>query len=382
MSQNYHLFKEEKIAGRYITNQHIEPILKSLSSQFFVEVIGQSVLEKPIYSVKIGSGKIKIFMWSQMHGNESTTTKALFDFFNFLESDVAEAKTIKENCTLLCIPILNPDGATLYTRENANEIDLNRDAIDLSQPESNILRQLFNNFNPNFCFNLHDQRTIYAAGNTVNPATVSFLAPAFNEARDISATRNKAISIIVEMNDELQKHIPNQVGRFDDTYNGNCVGDTFQSLQVPTILFESGHFQNDYQREETRKYIFLALKVAVSSIAKNTFENDVIAKYLSIPQNNVHFNDFIYRNVRFICNSLNIITTFALDFSECLENGIIVFKAYFTEIDMSITNVGHVDVDVKEALYSDNLNKMPEIGQIANFSIGNNIVFKNGIFQS
>ena len=176
--------KQQQLFGRYVTNKHIEPILETLSNVFEVSTIGNSVNKKPIYAVKIGTGSKKIFMWSQMHGNESTTTKALFDLFNFLKQDSEEANKIKKEFTLLCIPILNPDGAEVYTRVNATEIDLNRDSVNLSQPESQLLREMFDDFNPNYCFNLHDQRTIFAAGNTKNPATVSFLAPAYNEARE------------------------------------------------------------------------------------------------------------------------------------------------------------------------------------------------------
>jgi hypothetical protein len=42
-----------------------------------------------------------------------------------------------------------------------------------------------------------------------------------------------------------RKYIPGQVSRFDDGFNINCIGDKFQS-HVPTILFEAGHFQDDY----------------------------------------------------------------------------------------------------------------------------------------
>ncbi|WP_394759270.1 M14 family zinc carboxypeptidase, partial [Flavobacterium sp.] len=161
--------KEQKLFGRYITNNHVEPVLENLSDVFDVSTIGLSVNKKPIYTIRIGTGKTKIFLWSQMHGNESTTTKALFDLFNFLKEDSDEAKKIKKEFTLLCIPILNPDGAEAYTRENANEVDLNRDSVNLSQPESQLLRKTFERFMPNYCFNLHDQRTIYAAGETRNP---------------------------------------------------------------------------------------------------------------------------------------------------------------------------------------------------------------------
>jgi hypothetical protein len=54
--------------------------------------------------------------------------------------------------------MLNPDGAALY-RENANKVDLNRDSKHLQSRVS--LRAVFE-FKPDYCFNLHDQRTILA----------------------------------------------------------------------------------------------------------------------------------------------------------------------------------------------------------------------------
>ena len=61
-----------------------------------------------------------------MHGNESTTTKALFDVLNvFADDDSKDVKKILNDCTIAIIPMLNPDGAKAYTRTNANDIDLN-----------------------------------------------------------------------------------------------------------------------------------------------------------------------------------------------------------------------------------------------------------------
>ncbi|WP_309597383.1 M14 family zinc carboxypeptidase [Flavobacterium davisii] len=170
----YLKYKEKSISGRYLTNTHLERVLKELSPRFQKTILGQSVEGRPIYSVTFGTGTTKIFMWSQMHGNESTTTKALFDFFKFLDSNDSLAKAIAEACTLFIIPIVNPDGAAAYTRVNANQIDLNRDSVALTQPESQILRKVFQEFKPDFCFNLHDQRTIFGVGNLDKPATISF----------------------------------------------------------------------------------------------------------------------------------------------------------------------------------------------------------------
>ena len=235
--------KEQQLFGRYITNSMIEPLLNKLPKNAKVSVEGLSVEKRSIYSIKLGTGKKRILLWSQMHGNESTTTKALFDIINTLQKQ----NSILESCTLLIIPILNPDGAEAYTRLNANEVDLNRDAQALTQPESKVLRDCFERFQPNFCFNLHGQRTIYSVAKTNKSATLSFLSPAEDAERSITKTRKIAMELIVAMNKNLQKLIPEQIALYDDGFNHNCVGDTFQSLGVPTILFEAGHYKDDYE---------------------------------------------------------------------------------------------------------------------------------------
>jgi hypothetical protein len=69
--------KEQSITGRYLPLESIEPILQRLNTDNQLSVV--KISKKPIYRYQI-EGKIKILLWSQMHGNESTTTKALFDF--------------------------------------------------------------------------------------------------------------------------------------------------------------------------------------------------------------------------------------------------------------------------------------------------------------
>ncbi|CAH8285580.1 zinc carboxypeptidase [Mariniflexile fucanivorans] len=291
-------YKEQGLNHRYITNKHIEPLLKNMANKLQVETIGASVLNQHIYGVKIGHGDKRILMWSQMHGNESTTTKALFDLLNTLLSDDLSVKNILNSCTLYIIPILSPDGAQAYTRINANQIDLNRDAQDLTQPESKVLRSAFEAFKPHYCYNLHGQRTIFSAGKTNNPATVSFLAPAQDKACTITPNRKIAMEIIAVMDKALQELIPHQVGVYDDAFNINCVGDTFQSENVPTILFEAGHYPNDYAREETRSFIYIAYIASLDYISKNEVTGVHYDSYLKIPENEKLFLDIIIKNAK------------------------------------------------------------------------------------
>lgn len=292
----YDTYKESALFDRYIHTKTILPLLQKQPLQYKLEAIGASVNDETIYALTFGSGPKKILMWSQMHGNESTTTKALFDIFNFLNSDHDLAKSILSSCTIKVIPILNPDGAKAYTRLNANGIDLNRDAQNLSQPESNVLKTVFNAFKPDFCFNLHGQRTIFSAGKSNRPATVSFLAPAQDQQCTITGNRKRAMEIIAVMNANLQLQIPNQVGLYDDAFNNNCVGDTFQSHNIPTLLFEAGHYKNDYSRDLVRSYIFQSLLVAIQYIASVDVEGRAYKPYLDIPMNEKLFYDIIIRN--------------------------------------------------------------------------------------
>jgi hypothetical protein len=231
-----------------------------------------------------------------MHGNESTTTKAVVDFMNFLVSSSIQSKTILEATSLYIIPMLNPDGANAYTRVNANKVDLNRDAKSLSQPESLVLRRLYDTISPDFCFNLHDQRTIFNVGSTNKPATVSFLSPAENKERTITPKRSIGMQLIASMNAMLQEIIPGQVGRYDDSFNDNCVGDTFQMLGTPTVLFEAGHYPNDYKREKTRTFIFYSLLQGLQTIADNKVSNYSVEQYIAIPENNKQFFDILIKN--------------------------------------------------------------------------------------
>ena len=370
--------KENSLAGRYITLTAIEPLFQKLNSNNQVKEIGKSVLGKSIYSYELGTGKTKIYLWSQMHGNESTTTKALFDFFNLLNDGSPLADKLLKAFTFLSIPILNPDGAALYTRENANNIDLNRDSLSLSQPESQILRKTFNEFKPHYCFNLHDQRTIFGVANSGKPATLSFLAPAYNEEREINKTRLSAIQVIAAINEELQDYLPNQIGRFDDSFNINCIGDMFQSLGVPTILFEAGHFQNDYQREETRKFVFMALLSSFEYLSENVIVVKGIDKYLNIPQNKVVFYDYIYKNIKINYDGIEKITKFAVQYKEELIENQICFQAYIVEIGELKQFYGHFEYDAGNLLYTDDDTNIPKLNQKADFYLGKNIKIVNG----
>ena len=341
------------IQGRYITNDHLNIFISALSKSFKVITIGKSVRDESIKSITFGNGPTRILMWSQMHGNESTTTKAVIDLLNYLQQDNVDSLEIAKKCTLRIIPILNPDGARDYTRVNANGIDLNRDAQELSQPESRILKKEYDSFLPDFCFNLHDQRTIFNVGKTNKPATVSFLAPAFDVERNNSPSRKLSMQLIAAMNTKLQELIPGQVGRYDDGFNANCVGDAFQMKETPTILFEAGHYHEDYERENTREFIYYALLKGINTILLNEVEDYTIDQYLAIPENGKQFVDILIKKSRHENDNDTLKSTYSVQYKEVLERGKVVFnpiKHIYETTPLEIFGHKMFNLDIKEDL--------------------------------
>ena len=335
--------KTPELHGRYITNSHIEPCLHKLLKPL-KKILGYSVENRPIYSLTYGHGAVKVLLWSQMHGNESTSTKALFDCFNLFETGNKTAKRLLEHCTLVIIPILNPDGAERYTRLNANLVDLNRDAQDLTQPESELLRQAYYKEKPDYCFNLHGQRTLFSAGQTNNVATLSFLSPAQDSERTLTPNRKAAMVIISEINKLLQDEIPNGIGRYNDGFNLNCVGDTFQNFGVPTLLYEAGHYVNDYNREEVRRLMFIAILKGLDVIV-DKFELENYESYFAIPENGKCFNDIIIRNVKL--SGVEELVDVALQYKEVLISSELQFIPVVNAISDLKTKFGHKEIDAK-----------------------------------
>ena len=293
-----------------------------------------------------------------MHGNESTTTKALFDLFNTFLDTNSELSHILEACTFYIIPILNPDGALAYTRINANEVDLNRDAQNLTQPESMALRKVFESFKPHFCYNLHGQRTIFSAGTTNKSATVSFLAPAQDDACTITSNRKVAMEVIGVMNEALQSIIPNQVGVYDDAFNLNCVGDTFQSENVATILFEAGHFMNDYGREKTRELIYTSYVTSLNYISGKEVNGSGYKSYFNIPENNKCFFDVIIRNAK-VNNEL---VDIGIQFQERLIDNKIEFIPKVEKIENLDGFYGHREIEANGFEVLDARGKLLKLG--------------------
>ena len=179
------------------------------------------------------------------------------------------------------------------------------------------------------------------SGKTNKPASVSFLAPAQDKACTITPNRKVAMEIIGVMNNVLQEVIPNQVGVYDDAFNLNCVGDTFQSENIPTILFEAGHYNNDYAREKTREFIYMAYLASLHYISLNEVTGTHYESYMKIPENEKLFFDVIIKNAKIKTNIEEPIVDIGILYQEKLVDGKINFLPKIEKIENLDLYYGH-----------------------------------------
>ena len=268
-----------------------------------VDEVGRSSNDLEIYQVEWGKGKIKIFMWSQMHGDEPTATSALIDMFAFLEKNRKKKKWVRElekTLTIRAVPMLNPDGSELFKRGNQQGIDINRDARDLNTPEATLLMRLRNEFEPEIGFNLHNQQELTTVGRTFKQASISVLAVRANPETEISEGQKRNTRICSLIIGGLNQFIEGNIGRYDGSYTENAFGDTFSDLGTPVILIETGALSGKDEMFLT-KLNFVAFLTALQSLVDGNEASAKTDLYDNLPENGGgRLHDYIFRNAAIV----------------------------------------------------------------------------------
>ena len=301
--ESYQDYKEVSLEDRRIKHKDIVPLIKKWQGHDLFEVnkVGTSIEGRDLYLISAGSGETDVFLWSQMHGDESTATMAVFDILNFLADDSfqQEKEEMLQQVKLHFLPMLNPDGAEVFQRRNTLGIDVNRDALRLQSPEAQTLKRVRDSLDADFGFNLHDQSRYYNAEGSENTATISFLAPAYNYEKSINEVRGNAMKLIVQMNELLQEYAPGKVARYNDDFEPRAFGDNIQKWGTSTVLIESGGFPEDREKQEIRKFNFLAILAAIFSISEEDYKSAAISEYSKIPENDSKLFDLKITGVQY-----------------------------------------------------------------------------------
>jgi hypothetical protein len=236
-----------------------------------LEEVGSSFLGRSIQMLSLGNGDKKILLWSQMHGDEPSATPALLDMAHYLLEHAEEPspKSILESFTLLVIPMLNPDGAEIYDRRNAQAIDINRDALNLVTPEGRLLKKVRDEHEPMLGFNLHDQNRRKSVGDTGILATNAVLAVAGDPDNTLTPGRLRAKRACAAIVEALAPFMPGGMARYDEDWSPRAFGDNLTAWGTPVVLIESGGVPSGHEFTVLTRLNFVAILTVLEGMARD-----------------------------------------------------------------------------------------------------------------
>ena len=115
------------------------------------EVLTKSAEGRELFAVYFSKGKfgadknkIKVLIFAQQHGNEQSGKEAALLLINELLKP--ENQYLFDRIDFCLIPQMNPDGSEKNKRRNGNDVDLNRNHLILTEPETIALHKLFDKY--------------------------------------------------------------------------------------------------------------------------------------------------------------------------------------------------------------------------------------------
>lgn len=113
---------DNSISG-FIDYQELQKSLKQIEATskdvVQVDVVGQSHKGLDIYTARVGTGDKVLLVQSEIHGNEKTGTVAILNLLKSLSTNSKQAKAIREEVTIVFMPMMNPDASEGDKRRNS-----------------------------------------------------------------------------------------------------------------------------------------------------------------------------------------------------------------------------------------------------------------------
>ncbi|WP_336920955.1 M14 family zinc carboxypeptidase [Aquipuribacter sp. SD81] len=138
--------------------RRLQTIEANSQGRVTVESAGLSGEGRELYYATVGTGDTVFWLQARIHGNELQSTQAVLHILQELgSSNTPEARLIRENLTVVVIPMYNPDGSEANTRQSTTptRTDLNRDWENFTQVESVAFWNLFAEVQPDLGLDLH-----------------------------------------------------------------------------------------------------------------------------------------------------------------------------------------------------------------------------------
>ncbi|MFH1118776.1 MAG: M14 family zinc carboxypeptidase [Bacteroidota bacterium] len=139
------------------------------------------------------AGKIKVLIFAQQHGNEQSGKEGALLLARELIKP--EYRYLFDRIDFALIPQVNPDGSEMNKRRNANDADLNRNHLILTEPETKALHQFFDKYHFEVTMDVHEY----------SPYGEDWVTAGFRKNSDITL----GISTNLNVSEELRKFSEN-----------------------------------------------------------------------------------------------------------------------------------------------------------------------------
>jgi len=185
---------------------------------------------------ELGAGGVKkVFYLCRQHGHEPSSTEGAMAFIRKLvraDKDSTMAEELRR-VTVYVVPMANPDGAEAFLRHNAHSVDLNRDWLNRTQPETRAWYAALQRLRPDL---MTDQHELYP--NDRRPDFTETAGPGSGANLDLVARCDSTQEVVqgamqaagfYTVSHQINDHHP---ARLAHRYGCIVAG-------VPTILFET-----------------------------------------------------------------------------------------------------------------------------------------------
>lgn len=217
-----------------------------------LEVIGQSVKGRDIHLVKYISNPDNptVLYLTQQHGNEQLTTEGALSFIKSLGT--GKMKDVLKGVNILVLPMANPDGAMgdvnfsledyiasgdrHLTRYNANEVDLNRDHVAKTQPETQALHtNVLQKYDIDYMIDLHHQGTRSAVDGELVSGSILYPTSPNVDASVLEGSKQLGSIVYNAIQPTGWGHLGKYVGGSAETIGRNGIAVEYG---ISTLLFE------------------------------------------------------------------------------------------------------------------------------------------------
>ena len=152
-------------------------------------------------------------------------------------------------------------------------------------------------------FNLHNQNWRTSAGRTKEPATISLLSVAFDEARTESPGRLLTKQMCAVIRDALEPLAPGRIARYDDEFEVRAFGDNVTKWGTSVVLIETGPWPATAPDPYLVRLNFVAITTALDALATGRVRQADKARYETLPMNGDSLFYLLIRNAAVVAGT-------------------------------------------------------------------------------